>query len=102
MARNNMSQDNRSLQSADVPDHTVSQVGKAVSELLKLRQSLEENMATTRTDEERQSLEEQAQDVAIRVISDQGLTIAEYDEVIAAAQSDPDLEARLLTACRSA
>ena len=102
MARNNMSQDNRHLQSADVPDHTVSQVGKAVSELLKLRQSLEENMATTRTDEERQSLEEQAQDVAIRVISDQGLTIAEYDEVIAAAQSDPDLEARLLTACRSA
>jgi hypothetical protein len=102
MARSDRSQDNRNLQSADVPDHTVSQVGKAVSELLKLRQSLEENMATTRTDEERQNLEEQAKDVAIRVISDQGLTVAEYDEVIAAAQSDPDLEARLLTACRSA
>ncbi len=90
------------LRSADVPDQTITQVGKAVSEVLKVRQSLEENMATARTDGERQNLTEQAETAAARAISEQGLTVAEYNEVITAAQSDPELEERVLTAYRLA
>lgn len=89
-------------QSADVSDQRVSQVGKAVAQILKLRQSLEEDIATAQTDEERQNLAAEIESAAVRAIDDQGLSIAEYNEVIAAAQNDPDLEERVLIACRAA
>jgi hypothetical protein len=90
------------VRSADVADSTVSQVGKAVSAILKLRQPLEESMATAETDQERKSIADLMEDAAVRAISDQGLTVAEYNEVITVAQSDPDLEERVLIAYRSA
>ena len=90
------------MRSTDVADATVAQVGKAVSAILQLREPLEESMATARTEQERQNIAGQIEDAAVRAISDQGLTVAEYNEVIAAAESDPDLEERVLIACRSA
>ena len=89
-----------SLSNSDVPDETVAQVGRAVSEVMKLRQTLEENLAGARTDEERQSLTEQADTAAVRAINEQGLSIAQYNDVISAAQSDPELQERVLTAYR--
>jgi len=93
--------DDGNLQSGDVSDQTISQVGKAVVEIVKLRQSLEENIATAQTEEERQTLTSQVETAAVRAIGEQGLTVAEYNEVISAAQADPDLEERVLVACRS-
>lgn len=98
MVKNNSA----TLQSNDVPDEVVSQVGKAVSEILKLRQSLEENMATARTDQERESLAGQVESAAVQAIGDQGLTVQQYNQVIASAQADEDLEQRVLLACRAA
>ena len=90
------------LRNDDVPDQTVAQVGKAVAQILKLRQSLEEHMATARTEEERQSLAEEVESAAVQVIDDNGLTVTQYNQVIAAAQADSELEERVLTACRAA
>jgi hypothetical protein len=69
---------------------------------MKVRQSLEENMASARTDEERQSLTERADTAAVRAINEQGLSIVQYNAVISAAQSDPELQERVLTAYRLA
>ena len=99
MAKKNNS---ATLQSNDVPDEVVSQVGKAVSEILKLRQSLEDDMATARTDEEREALAGQVESAAVQAIGDQGLTVDQYNQVIASAQADEDLEQRVLLACRAA
>ena len=90
------------LQGADVPDQVVSQVGKAVAEILKLRQSLEENMAVAQSDQEKQSLADQVEGAAVQAISDQGLTVDQYNQVITAAQADSDLEERVMVACRAA
>jgi hypothetical protein len=90
------------LQNGDISDQKVSQVGKAVAQIVKLRQSLEENMAAAPTEEDRQTLVEQVETAAVRAIGEQGLTVTEYNELIAAAQADPDLEERVLTACRAA
>ena len=46
----------QALQDGDVPDQVVSQVGKAVAEILTLRQSLEENMAVADSDLEERVL----------------------------------------------
>ncbi len=104
MAKMNSSaqQNDGLLQSSDVSDETVSNVGKAVAHILKLRQTLEENMAAARTDEERQSIAEQVETAAVTAISDQGLSIDEYNQVIASARDDADLEERVLVACRAA
>jgi hypothetical protein len=69
---------------------------------MKLRQSLEESMATARTDEECERLTEQADNAVVRAISAQGISIAEYHDIIAAAESDPELEERVVTAYRLA
>lgn len=90
------------LQSADVSDETVSHVGKAAADLLRLRRSLEENVATARTDEERQSMAEQVETAAATAISNQGLSVDEYNQVIASAQDDEELQERVLIACRAA
>ena len=87
------------LRNDDVPDQTVAQVGKAVAQILKLRQSLEEHLATAQTEEERQSLAEEVESAAVEAIGDNGLTVTQYNQVIAAAQADSELEERVLTAC---
>jgi hypothetical protein len=91
-----------SLSAREVPDKVVSQVGKAAAEIMKLRQSFEENMATAGTEEEAQDLTNEVETATVRVISDQGLTVAQYNQVISAAEADEDLEQRVLVACRSA
>jgi hypothetical protein len=90
------------LQSSDVSDQLVSQVGKAAVEILKLRQSLEESMASAETEEERETLTNQVEVAAVRAIDEQGLTVEAYNEVLAAARSDQELEERVLLACKAA
>jgi hypothetical protein len=90
------------LQSADVSDQTVSQVGKAVVQIMKLRQTMESSMATAHTDEERQSIADEVETAAVVAIGDQGLTVEQYNQVIGSAQTDSELEERVLVACRAA
>jgi hypothetical protein len=90
------------LQNNDVSDETVSHVGKAVAHILRLRQTLEENMATAHTDEERQNIAAHVETAAVAAISDQGLSVDEYNQVIASARDDAELEERVLIACRAA
>ncbi len=103
MAKTNFAaQDDDTLQSADVSDQTVSQVGKAVVQILKLRQTMESSMATAHTDEERQSIADEVETAAVVAIGNQGLTVEQYNQVIGAAQTDSELEERVLVACRAA
>jgi hypothetical protein len=99
--RNFATQDDDTLQSTDISDQTVSQVGKAVVQILKLRQTMESSMTTAHTDEERQSIANEVETAAVVAIGDQGLTVERYNQVIAAAQTDSELEERVLVACRA-
>lgn len=99
--RNFATQDDDTLQSTDISDQTVSQVGKAVVQILKLRQTMESSMTTAHTDEERQSIADEVETAAVVAIGDQGLTVERYNQVIAAAQTDSELEERVLVACRA-
>jgi hypothetical protein len=90
------------LQGRNITDEVVSQVGKAAAEIMKLRESFEDTMTKAQTEEEAQDLANQVETAAVRVISDQGLTVDQYNQVIAAAEQDANLEERVLTACRAA
>jgi D-alanyl-D-alanine dipeptidase len=94
--------DNAAVETADVPDQVVVQVGKAVAEIMKLRQNFEEEIAAARTEEAAQNLANEVETAAVRAISDQGLTVDQYNTVISAAEEDSDLGERVLSACRAA
>ena len=100
--KSNAQRDNAPVETADVPEQVVTQVGKAVAEIMKLRQTFEEEMASAHTEEEAQDLANEVETAAVRVISDQGLTVDQYNRVIAAAEDDADLGERVLSACRAA
>jgi hypothetical protein len=100
--RANAKQDGTVPLNGDVPDEMVSQVGKAVAEIMKLRESFEESMATAHTEEEAQGLADEVETAAVRAISEQGLTVDQYNQVLSAAQADSQLEERVLLACREA
>ena len=53
-------------------------------------------------EEERQTLADQVETAAVTAISNQGLSIDEYNQVIASARDDAELEQRVLIACRAA
>ena len=61
---------NRALQNSNVSDQVVSQVGEATMEILRLRQTLEEDMATAETEKKRETLAMQVQSAAIRAIDE--------------------------------
>jgi hypothetical protein len=69
---------------------------------MQLRQSYAEDIATAQSEEERQDLAGRIEDAAVHAIGEQGLTVDQYNQVIAATQADADLEERVMVAYRTA
>ena len=83
-------------------DETITKVGKALRQVAEIKEAYTERLASAATDTERQELALHAEDAALQALDEQGLSVDRYDEVITAAEADPDLEQRLLTAARVA
>jgi hypothetical protein len=88
--------------SADISDDLVSKVGTAAVRVVEIRQSFTPRLVAAQSQAERDSVEQEATSALVEAISDQGLSVDEYNEVVAAAQADPELEERLLTAASAA
>lgn len=88
--------------SADISDDTVTKVGSAAVRVVEIRQTYTPRIVAAQSQAEREDLEQEATEALVEAISDQGLSVDEYNEVVAAAQADPDLEQRLLTAASAA
>jgi len=84
----------------NISDEVVSKVGKAVGRIAGIRQAHKAELGAAQTDGERQEVAQRVELEAIDVINGQGLSVEQYNEVITAADDDPDLEQRLLTAAR--
>ncbi|MDI3306402.1 MAG: DUF4168 domain-containing protein [Acetobacteraceae bacterium] len=81
-------------------DETISKVGKALRQVAEIKEAYTERLASASTEAERQDLALRAENAALQALDEQGLSVDRYDEVITAAQTDPDLERRVLTAAR--
>jgi len=88
--------------SADISDDMVSKVGTAAVRVVEIRQNFTPRIVAARSQAERDGLEAEATTALVEAISEQGLSVDEYNEVVAAAQSDPELEQRLLSAASEA
>jgi len=90
----------RSTAKSGVSDDMVAKVGAAVGQVAMLRQEYTERVEAAQNDEEKEQLADQAQQAAVKCIRDQGISVSQYNEVVSAAEDNPELEAKLLSAAR--
>jgi hypothetical protein len=84
----------------EISDETVSKVGRAVGQIALIREAYREGLLELNSDEEKQELADRAEAAAAKAIGEQGLSVTEYNQVIASADGNPDLENRLLAAAQ--
>jgi hypothetical protein len=89
------------LQQGDLSDATVQKVGAVLRQTVTIRQKYAERAQSVKSQEEQQTLAAQAQTEMVQAVSDQGLTVQQYNQVIQMAQADPTLKQRLLSLAKS-
>jgi hypothetical protein len=88
------------LGTPDVSDEVVTRVGRALGEVAEISETYRARLAEARSEEEQEGIEDEAAEAAVRAIDGQGISLAQYERVLTAAESDPDLEIRLISAAR--
>ena len=89
------------IQQGDLSDAMVHKVGAALRQTVTIRQKYAERAQTMKSQEQQETLNAQAQTEMVKAISDQGLSVQQYNQVIQMAQTDPTLKQRLLSAAQS-
>lgn len=85
-----------------ITDDVVTKVGKAVAHIEAIRQDYTARLGAVSAQDAKQALADRAEHAMVKAVTDEGLTVREYNEVISAAQSDKDIEERVLAAARAA
>ena len=84
---------------AGIPDDaTIAKVGRALRRVAEIKRDYVECLASASTELERQDLSSRAGNAALEALDNQGLSVDQYEAVITAAETDPELERRLLIA----
>jgi hypothetical protein len=85
----------------DLSDATITKVGAVLRQTVTIRQKYAERAQSIKSPQEEQALEAQAQTELVQAVSDQGLSVQQYNQVIQMAQADPTLKQRLLSLAKS-
>jgi uncharacterized protein (DUF2147 family) len=83
---------------AGFSDDMITKVGRAVGQVVTIQHAYTQAVQSAGSDEEKVGLSGEAERSAIQAIRDQGLSVNEYNAVVSAADTDPDLQQRLLAA----
>jgi uncharacterized protein (UPF0335 family) len=86
----------------EISDTLVQKVGVAVDQITQIRETYAERLASVDSDHEKQAVETEVQTVMAEAISQQGLSVKQYNGVVTAAKADPDLKRRVLAAAKAA
>jgi len=86
---------------ANVPHETIAQAGAALREVTTIREDYGPQIASAKSDTERQSLEQRAMDRATKAINDRGMSVDQYNDVMRKARADRTLGDQVLQAARS-
>ena len=89
------------IQQGTVSDAMVHKVGAALRQTVTIRQKYAERAQSQTSAQDQQTLTTAAQTEMVQAISDQGLSVQQYNQVIQMAQADPSLKQRLLSAAQS-
>lgn len=87
---------------AAVSQDMVTRVGSAAGRIARIQQEYTMQAEAETATEAREALATRARAAAERAIDEQGISVQEYNDVLAAADTDEDLEQRLVGAAREA
>jgi hypothetical protein len=87
---------------AGISDTVVQKVGAALGQITQIRQTYADRIASLDSSDEKQAVETEAQTVMVDAVSQQGLSVEQFNDVLTAAKADPDLEQRVLAAAKAA
>jgi hypothetical protein len=87
---------------AAIPQDLVKKVGAAAGQIARIQSDLATQAETEPAADARETLTERALTAAEQVLDEQGITVEDYNTVLAAAEGDEDLERRLVDAAREA
>jgi hypothetical protein len=82
-------------------DTMVTKVGTALRHVTLIRRQYSQQAQAASTPQQKQTLSEQARGDMIKAISDQGLSVQQYDQAIRMAQHDDTLKQRLLSVAQA-
>ena len=85
-----------------VPDATAKKAATALVHILEIEQTYSIQLDAAQTQRDAKAVIDRMAGDAVNAIRQQGLSPAEYKHVMAVAESDPELQDRLLTAAKSA
>jgi hypothetical protein len=100
MNRNGAATDGMSTGS--VSDVVVQKVGAALGQISQIRENYAEQYASVDTDEQKRAVEAEAQMVMVEAVNQQGLSVEQFNDVVTAAEADPELGQRVLAAAKAA
>ena len=83
-----------------VSQDMVTRVGSAAGRVARIQQDYATQAEAQTANDAREALANQARAAAEQAIDEQGISIEDYNAVLSAAEGDPDLEQRLLSAAR--
>jgi hypothetical protein len=86
---------------AAVPPETIVQAGAALREVTTIRETYAPQIAAAKSDAEAKSLTERAMELSTKAITDRGLSVDQYNDVMVKARSDRALGDQVLQAARS-
>jgi hypothetical protein len=85
---------------AAIRQDLVKKVGAAAGQIARIQSDFATQAETETAADARKALAQRARTAAEQVIDEQGITIDDYNTVLAAAEGDQDLERRLVDAAR--
>jgi hypothetical protein len=97
-----MASNRNSAPSGELSDTVVHKVGVALGQITQIREAYAGRLASADSSYEKKAVETEAQTGMVHAISQQGLSVEQFNDVITAATADPDLERRVLAAVKAA
>lgn len=83
-------------QPAQINEETIEKFAGAFSEILVIQETFTEKLEAAESNEDAQALQQEAQQEMVEAVQDNGLSVAEYNEVVAMMEQDPQLRERVL------
>jgi hypothetical protein len=96
--------DNKStVPEGEFSDAVVQKVGAALGQINQIRETYAKRLESLDSRDEKQAVEAEAQTVMVRAVSQQGLSVEQFNAVVSAAKATPDdLGRRVLAAAKVA
>lgn len=83
---------------ANVPDGMVRKAGAALRNVSQIQNDYSQRVQGAKTQDERQQLITQARSAEVNAVTNQGLSLDQYNQILQLAQADPTFRQRLLSA----